>query len=71
MNGLYGYGFGFSHIFMIIIWVAIIGSIVWLLFSAKSYRSNTSEETPLDIAKKRYAKGEITKEELDEIKRNL
>ncbi|MDF0536038.1 SHOCT domain-containing protein [Shewanella yunxiaonensis] len=70
MNGLYGYSLGFSHFFMIIIWVAILVGIVWLLLSAKSYHSNASE-TPLDIAKKRYAKGEITKEELDEIKRNL
>ncbi|MEL7293146.1 MAG: SHOCT domain-containing protein [Pseudomonadota bacterium] len=28
-------------------------------------------ETPLEIAKKRYAKGEITREELDNIKQNL
>jgi uncharacterized membrane protein len=27
--------------------------------------------TPLEIAKERYAKGEITRDELEEIKRNL
>jgi len=27
--------------------------------------------TPLDIARARYARGEITKDELEEIKRNL
>jgi mono/diheme cytochrome c family protein len=31
----------------------------------------TSSETPLDILKKRYARGEITKEQLDEMKKNL
>ncbi|MBR9874310.1 SHOCT domain-containing protein [Vibrio sp. J1-1] len=67
MNGLYGFGFG--HIFMMIIWLVIIGGIAWLLFSAKN--SSNTVETPLDIAKKRYAKGEITKEELEEIKRQL
>jgi putative membrane protein len=31
----------------------------------------TPHETPLDILKKRYARGEITKEQFEEIKRDL
>ncbi|MDY0188722.1 MAG: SHOCT domain-containing protein [Syntrophus sp. (in: bacteria)] len=30
-----------------------------------------SRETPLDILKKRYAKGELTKEDFDRMKREL
>ena len=38
------------------------------------FRNNTSQsqnETPLDILKKRYAQGEITKEQFDEMKKNI
>lgn len=34
-------------------------------------QSNRANETPLDIAKGRYARGEISEEEFDKIKKNL
>ncbi len=46
-------------------WVCSLGD-----FSPKG-ASLVQRETPLDIAKKRYAKGEITLKEFDDIKRNL
>ena len=60
---------------MIILWVVIVGLIVWGVVALARRGTSTSDTTqkrdPLDIAKERYAKGEISKEELKEIKKNL
>lgn len=66
MFGWHDMGLGIP---MIIFWILIIVVIVWLIQNSR--RNKTSAESALDIAKKRYAKGEISKKELDEIKRNL
>ena len=60
---------------MIIVWIVIIGLIVWgiiALAKRDSSVSNTSQKRdPLEIAGERYAKGEISKEAYEEIKKNL
>ncbi len=43
----------------------------WLHDSDKNQSDSTGSETAMDILKKRYAKGEITKEEFERIKENL
>jgi putative membrane protein len=61
---------------MLVFWALVIGGIVWLIQSA-TRRTNivatnsTVSETPLDILKRRYAKGEITKEQFEEMKNTL
>ncbi|MDD5703490.1 MAG: SHOCT domain-containing protein [Dehalococcoidales bacterium] len=60
---------------MWILWIVIIGLVVWgiiTLVKHSSSTSNTSQKrNPLEIARERYAKGEISKEEFEEIKKNL
>lgn len=76
MDGNFGFGmmngFGFGGILSILFWIVIIALAVWLISSLVS-RTNSQPpaELPLDILKKRYARGEISKTEFDEMRRDL
>lgn len=70
MHGFHNVGFGIGHLPMMLIWIIIIGLVIWAFFSTKA-KTSFSDESPLNIAKKRYAKGEISQDELDKIKHNL
>ncbi len=64
---------------MILFWGAIIALIVWAVQTVArrepdqrhSPHSSPSGRTPLDIAKERYARGEINREEFEQIKTDL
>ena len=43
----------------------------WGQNSDRHHSESKDSETPIDILKKRYAKGEITKEEFDQMKKDL
>ncbi len=43
----------------------------WSQGSDRHHNESTGPETALDILKKRYAKGEITKEEFEQMKKDL
>lgn len=65
---------GFESIFMIIFWVLIIAGIIYFIkWSFDQPRGSSSQRgnTPLEILKERYAKGEINKQEFDEKKKDL
>lgn len=65
----------FGGIWMLLFWGAIIAFGVWvvrkLFRSDMSYSAKNSESGALDIAKERYAKGEIPREEFEQIVKDL
>ncbi len=69
-GGMMGFGMGFGVIIMVLFW----GAIIWLVISLVNAGTKKSEETPesaLTILKKRYAKGEITREQYLEMEKEL
>ena len=72
MHWDYGWAMGFGWVFMIFFWLLLILGIVYVIRIAMTgAKKETSGDTALDILKKRYAKGEITKEEFEKIKDDL
>ena len=68
--------FGFGFLFMLVIPILVIGGIVWLVvWRVRGGQGSTliapQCETPLAILQARYAKGEITKDQFDQMKRDL
>ena len=64
-----GWWFVFGGVWMVAFWAIIIGVIVWGVSKVVggSPGRNQSEDTPLEIARKRLARGEITREQFDEL----
>jgi putative membrane protein len=76
MYGHEGMMWGFGWWWMMIFWIAVIIGLIflvkWLVEQGRTDRKTSPpEESALDILKKRYAKGEINKEEFEQKKRDL
>jgi uncharacterized membrane protein len=69
-DGNWGWWMAVGEIWMIIFWGAALVVIMWGI-SKLTGINEAQKEKPLDIAKRRYAKGEIDKHQLEEIKQNV
>ncbi|MBP2641739.1 MAG: hypothetical protein H6Q66_2690 [Firmicutes bacterium] len=60
-------------IFMLLIWVAIIVGVFYLvrLLITQSRATAPPEDSALEILKKRYARGEISREEFEKMKADI
>ncbi len=75
MIGYGGYGWMiFGMIFLFLIIGGIIALVIWLAVRwgrQSSGASPSARQDPVDIAKERYARGEITREQFEQIKKDL
>ena len=77
--GMMGSGMmgGFGTMFLMpVLWIVVLGLIIWAVVAAvrpgESSRSDfATSSSALDILKKRYARGEINKEEYEGKKKDL
>lgn len=65
--------FGYGGGFMWVLFIVVIGVLIYLLIQIIKIKENAGGvgESPIDILKKRYAKGELTKDEFDRMKKDL
>lgn len=76
MGGFWGLNSGnfLGGFWMFIIWIAIIGVIVWAVTAGVRSNQNTghtSTSSAQDIARSRYARGEINKEQYEQLRKDL
>jgi len=66
-----GWWMAFGGLWMVVFWGGIIALIVWGIMKLVRQSGSTSKQNPLELAKERYARGEITREQFEQIKKDL
>ena len=66
-----GWWMVFGGVWMVLFWGGLIALIVWGITKLSRRNDSTQKYDPLGIAKDRYAKGEMTREEFNQIKKDL
>lgn len=70
-GGYYGMGGGFMWLFPLI-GFGIFLYVIYMIFNKTNINNNsTNSESALEVLKKRYARGEISKSEFEEMKKDL
>ena len=69
----WGWGMGLMMFLGVAFWGGIIALIVWVVtrLTRQGTPAGSGKPNPLDIARERYARGDINKEKFEEIKRDL
>ena len=62
-----GFGMGFGWILGLV----ILGLAFWLFMEITGSKGSIGKENPLDILRKRYARGEINHDQYEQMKKDL
>ncbi len=73
---MYGYHFGMGWMFLgLVFWIFVITCavllVLWIIGRGGRGKRAQGEDSALEILNIRYAKGEITKEQYDEMKKDI
>lgn len=74
MMGGWGWGFGILGMLFWLALVVLVVVLIWRLLDdggRNGARHEGADETPLEILEKRYARGEIDRDEFERMKREL
>lgn len=63
--------FWYGSVFILIILLALVSIAIYFAVNRNELRQEYKEETTLGILMERYAKGEISKQEFEEMKKDL
>ena len=71
MHDFHFFGGGWMMVFWWILLIAVILIVIRVIMKSNKKQPNSRDTSPQEILKRRYAKGEITKEEYEERKNDL
>jgi len=66
-----GWGTGFGVVFCVLFWGILIGLVTWAIYRFSRRDSSVSKVNHIEIAKERYAKGDLSKEDFEQLKKDL
>jgi len=70
-DGSYGFYNWLFGIFMLLLFLFVLGLVIFFTIRLVSKTSGTTANSPLEILKTRYAAGELSKDEYDKMKKEL
>jgi len=65
-----GWWMVFGGVWMLLFWGAVIWLVAWAVTRVGGGQ-RTDSDTPLDIVQRRYARGEITREQFEQLRKDL
>jgi putative membrane protein len=68
---MWGLGMGFGALVMAAFWGVVIVGVILLIRSVSGAHLGPWHDTPLNLLKRRYASGQITREEYEQMRKDL
>ena len=68
---MWGLGMGFGGLVMLAFWGLVVVGVILLIRSMGGFPGGQWHETPLNVLKRRYAAGQLTREQYEQMRKDL